>query len=169
MCFLCWWFVNSISLNIHILGMQRNIHNPLPLKGFNKIIILLVELRRQMTSFLFFGHQILQIGMISCPFMIICKFLLVRVKWIPFIFAHDVVFWCFVFHFLFCNSLTILSQNCTIETMCALESMSSFWVLCFACLQMMSANISRCSQHYNKMWVQFTSPCSLDKYLIFSN
>jgi hypothetical protein len=79
--------------------MRRNIHSPLPLKGFNKIIIFLVQLRRQMTSFLFFKHQILKIGMISCPFMIICKFLVVRIKWIPLIFAHDVVFWCFVFHF----------------------------------------------------------------------
>lgn len=100
MCLLCWWFVNSISSNIHILGMQRTLHSPLPLKGFNKIIILLVELKRQMILFLFFKHQILEIGMISCAFMIICKFLVVRVKWIPLIFAHDVIFWCFVFHFL---------------------------------------------------------------------
>jgi hypothetical protein len=32
--------------------MQRNIHDPLPFKGFNKIIILLVGLKRQMISFL---------------------------------------------------------------------------------------------------------------------
>jgi hypothetical protein len=32
MCLLCWWFVNSISFNIHILGMQRNIHGLSPWK-----------------------------------------------------------------------------------------------------------------------------------------
>jgi len=119
MCFLCWWFVNSISFNIHILGMQRNIHSPLPLKNFNKIIILLVELRRQMISFFLFRHQFFLIGMIACPFMIICKFLVVKFGEF-YLFLHMMSFFDLFFFISFCNSSTILSQHYRIETMCVL-------------------------------------------------
>jgi hypothetical protein len=73
---------------MNIFHMSWCIDQPLSLKCLNNIVKLPIELPWKMVAVVVFNCEIPECSVMTSPHMIICKFLVVGIKTIPFVFAH---------------------------------------------------------------------------------
>jgi hypothetical protein len=129
--FFFWLHIDIVSWCMQIFDVQWCINSSFPLKHFNNIVIVFVELSWHVKHVSFFYTQLVVQSVVAYTFIIIWDIFVFTIETIPFdIFSlHGVLYLVII-----CSFLEILVHLCVVGIVLAFESMIYFKELCFLCL-----------------------------------